>query len=161
LVVWSVALGALAFVAVWWLSRAGRRGAQATALAVPVGPDVVVDAPAPEASDAWAPRGGPLPLRVDLGTADAEGARARVTDWLAREPRVLTVPAPVIEPRGPTLHVRLFVHDGMCAAERASLAADVLLRGQSPALREQVSPLREQAVRAAGDPDSRAEPCSA
>ncbi|HLU38342.1 MAG TPA: hypothetical protein VK081_03090 [Planctomycetota bacterium] len=127
------ALGALtAALVVLAVLRRRRVVPRAVPLDLPVGPEAFVDAPEPVSGRAPLAGGrGPLPVRVEVGASDPGDARERVRRWLANEPRVLKAPAPELELRGATLQVRFFVQDGMPAAERASLAAAVLLRGQA------------------------------
>jgi hypothetical protein len=125
--------GALALLlAIAQLLRRGRGAPEVRELATI--PDVVVDAPAPivtHAQASWAQGQGPVAVRVELAAHDGAHGRERVAQWLAAEPRVLRAPAPEFEERGALLQVRFFVHDGMSAAERASLSADVQLRAQA------------------------------
>ncbi len=131
-VVWPIGLGVLGLSAVFVLARRSRRAPYVTPLDLPIEESVVVDAPelTLDSVGAWAQH-VPVSVRAEIGSSDVGQARERVAQWLAAEPRVLQAPAPEIEQRGPLLHVRFFVHDGMPAAERASLQADVQLRGQT------------------------------
>ncbi len=98
-------------------------------------PEAIVDAPAPVVEPSVfdvrvGGARGPVPLRVELG-ATQTGAEARLRQWLGSDPRILKMPAPELEQRGQSVHVRFFVQHGMSLAERSSLVAEVQLRSHA------------------------------
>lgn len=135
-VLWPLGLAMAAAATLLWLSRRGRRSPLALALDPP---DAVVDAPAPMVSPAVSQAGGargfagdgPVMVRLDVRASDVDQAAQRLTTWLEHEPRVLRRPVPAVEPGAGVLRVCFFVPGTMSAAERASLTAEVGVRGRS------------------------------
>jgi hypothetical protein len=131
-VLWPLALALGVVVVVLVLARRSRSGPRATALDLP---DAVVDPPPFELDATAVAPGtdgvrGPVALRVAVGARDGDAAWQRVQTWVASEPRILAQPPPDVERRGTVLQVRVFVADSMPLAERASLAAELAVRGR-------------------------------
>lgn len=126
-VAWGLALTALLGTVVLALARRPRRGPRALPLDPP---DAFVDAPAPLEDAVSVREGGPIALRVDVRTHDLDAAWHRVALWVADEPRILEQPPPRVERHGGALRVCVFVPSEMPLAERASLSAEITLRGR-------------------------------